>query len=288
MDTLTKEQRHEKFLKEHPNYAKRYKLEMYDLSQKQKFYQQRLVDQMEISQKRIVERIKQQKIRTEKYKKFLDLFNEGKTQEQIGIKFNVTRQYVQQVLKKLGIKRRVKYEQKVSTCSGCGNTLIIKGVRTKNERFFCDRQCLHLFMKQRALYLEDLNRNKCSKCGKKFSEDKLIKKRSNIKSSYKRYICRKCNTNIAKKYRHSKEGKLKVKIAAQKAYKKYPLKVKARTIVHRAINSGKIKKPKICSKCKKRKKLDAHHDDYSKPLNIKWLCRGCHADRHRKLKVVNK
>ena len=99
MDTLTKEQRHEKFLKEHPNYAKRYKLEMYDLSQKQKFYQQRLVDQMEISQKRITERIRKQKIRTEKYKKFLDLFNEGKTQAQIAIKFNVTRQYVQNAKK---------------------------------------------------------------------------------------------------------------------------------------------------------------------------------------------
>jgi len=55
-------------------------------------------------------------------------------------------------------------------------------------------------------------------------------------------------------------------------------KRKAHTMAGNAIRDGRlIRKP--CEVCGKTK-VDAHHDDYSKPLEVRWLCRRHHADVH--------
>jgi len=56
-------------------------------------------------------------------------------------------------------------------------------------------------------------------------------------------------------------------------------KTKARAILNAAVKSGKVIKPTICSKCGKLRKVTAHHDDYSKPLQVKWLCYECHGNK---------
>nr|DAD85891.1 MAG TPA: hypothetical protein [Siphoviridae sp. ctGdK3] len=34
--------------------------------------------------------------------------------------------------------------------------------------------------------------------------------------------------------------------------------------------------------------LEAHHDDYSKPLQVRWLCRRHHKQLHKELKESSK
>ena len=60
-------------------------------------------------------------------------------------------------------------------------------------------------------------------------------------------------------------------------YQKNKEKRKAHVILHRAINSGKILRPNICSQCSKECKPDGHHTDYSRPLDVTWICRACHS-----------
>jgi hypothetical protein len=50
-----------------------------------------------------------------------------------------------------------------------------------------------------------------------------------------------------------------------------------------AIAQGRLIRPDHCSECGNRplRKVEGHHPDYSKPLEVEWLCRRCHAARHR-------
>lgn len=55
-------------------------------------------------------------------------------------------------------------------------------------------------------------------------------------------------------------------------------KILARNAVYRALKDGKIyRQPCRCGA----DKVQAHHADYDKPLEVTWLCAWCHAAEHR-------
>lgn len=61
---------------------------------------------------------------------------------------------------------------------------------------------------------------------------------------------------------------------------RHPFHKQARSLVSSAIKCGRmVRKP--CEVCGS-KKSEAHHEDYSKPLEVNWLCRTHHMERHRK------
>jgi hypothetical protein len=60
-----------------------------------------------------------------------------------------------------------------------------------------------------------------------------------------------------------------------------PVKQKARAALRNAVAAGKITKPKKCSACGVKATVHGHHEDYSKPFEVEWLCSVCHGLRHR-------
>lgn len=64
---------------------------------------------------------------------------------------------------------------------------------------------------------------------------------------------------------------------------RHPEKRMATQYVMWGLRLGVLKKPDVCERCKMNIKLEGHHTDYSKPLQVMWLCRKCHLKEHNKL-----
>ena len=56
----------------------------------------------------------------------------------------------------------------------------------------------------------------------------------------------------------------------------------AKRAVHKAIVDGTLKR-QPCERCGSEVNIHAHHEDYSRPLDVIWLCRTCHGLRHREI-----
>jgi hypothetical protein len=64
---------------------------------------------------------------------------------------------------------------------------------------------------------------------------------------------------------------------------KFPEKARAHQIVANALRAGTLTR-QPCSKCGSETKVQAHHDDYSKPLQVIWLCQLDHIQHHAELR----
>lgn len=80
------------------------------------------------------------------------------------------------------------------------------------------------------------------------------------------------------KYQRSPKALELHRAFSSKVRKLYPEKIRCRDKVYKAIKSGKIIRGN-CEGCGK-PKAQAHHKDYSKPFEIKWLCPACHTKEH--------
>jgi hypothetical protein len=94
-------------------------------------------------------------------------------------------------------------------------------------------------------------------------------------------LCFNCKLCVReyKKTVKNRPGRRLSRAKKQRAYElRHPERQSARAAVKRAIASGKmVKQP--CEKCGL-EKAHAHHDDYSKPLDVRWLCHTHHVEVH--------
>lgn len=56
-----------------------------------------------------------------------------------------------------------------------------------------------------------------------------------------------------------------------------PEKSRARTAVAVAVAKRRLSRPKRCPRCKVTgRRIEGHHPDYSRPLDVTWVCTVCH------------
>lgn len=66
-------------------------------------------------------------------------------------------------------------------------------------------------------------------------------------------------------------------------FAKYVLRARIQRQVTAAIKSGELVRLGCCERCGAGGKIVGHHEDYTRPLDLMWLCTGCHGRRHAEL-----
>jgi hypothetical protein len=136
------------------------------------------------------------------------------------------------------------------TCSSCGS------IKEERERSYC-RSCF--VKKERERYQQKHGLSIYCECG-------------NQKESVSRERCDKCQNVIDKEKNRIDARKYRAGINGYKSL--------VRNVTFNAICSGLlIKKP--CEVCGVNEKVEAHHDDYTKPLEVRWLCKAHHQEHHK-------
>lgn len=67
---------------------------------------------------------------------------------------------------------------------------------------------------------------------------------------------------------------------AKNGRKRDKRKQHAHALVYAAVRNGRLTRPSECNQCPRTEKIEAHHDDYYKPLEVQWLCNRCHRKLH--------
>jgi hypothetical protein len=49
-----------------------------------------------------------------------------------------------------------------------------------------------------------------------------------------------------------------------------------------AVKKGRLVRPESCSECGGGGRIEGHHDDYARRLDVVWLCTECHNKKHWK------
>ena len=136
---------------------------------------------------------------------------------------------------------------------------------TEKTCFKCHKTLpLEAFYKHKQM--GDGHLNKCKECTKR---DAFVHRENNLEKirAYDRSRGNRQDYSYTKEYRAANEEKYK-----------------AHQVVLNAVRTGKLRKAP-CITCGN-EKVEAHHPDYSSPLDVVWLCSSCHSRAHAMARKV--
>ena len=125
----------------------------------------------------------------------------------------------------------------------------------------------------RVLPLSEFNKNKnsndglqdkCRHCFSEYNKKRYAARREKFKSDVKKY---------------REENPRALFNTRLKTCSKNPSRMRACRVIEAALNAGIIERPHRCFGCgcsDQEHRIEAHHHDYSKPLDVIWLCTPCH------------
>lgn len=128
--------------------------------------------------------------------------------------------------------------------------------------------------------------NRCRSCASEYAKVYYSLNKEQIKATSREY--RGSNAgNIKRKIKEwlsTEGGKAKTAAVKKKHRQKYPDRHTARKLLRLAVKSGDVVRGEVCETpgCSSAAGLEGHHVDYTRPLQVVWLCKPCHTAVHRR------
>ncbi len=123
-------------------------------------------------------------------------------------------------------------------------------------------------------------RAECKLCTKAYARSYRASERGREagRQAARRYIATPHGKAARRRYVATDRGR-GVRVEANVRHRaRYPERALARSIAREARRRG-VLVPQPCRDCGAAQ-VEAHHSDYSRPLDVTWLCRRCHAAEH--------
>lgn len=126
---------------------------------------------------------------------------------------------------------------------------------------------------------------RCKECSKAVARQRREAKLEQVQEYDRARANRPDRVAARQAYAKTERGRERGGVAKKAWRERNPEKYRAQTAVNNALRDGKLVKPTACE-CGRPGRIHAHHHDYSKPLEVRWLCAACHADEHRKYEAA--
>lgn len=126
--------------------------------------------------------------------------------------------------------------------------------------------------------MSDGHLNKCKTCTKLDVSKNYLKNREYYRSYEKERNQLQYRKEARTNYQKTPGGRERCNLAKKRYIEKDKVKARAHSMTSNAIRNKKLHKQpcEICGAIK----AEAHHDDYSKPLEVRWLCKKHHMEHH--------
>lgn len=123
----------------------------------------------------------------------------------------------------------------------------------------------------------------CTACHTKKDKEQFSKDATKIYHEGRSKICKECRHKQYLKAKVTKRYRDRHRVYSKNFQKNNKEKVRAHALLKRAVQKGIVIKPTRCERCSGEfpiQKIQGHHEDYNKPLDVKWLCWLCHLKTH--------
>jgi transposase-like protein len=146
--------------------------------------------------------------------------------------------------------------------------------------------CKHCNTKKPTENFYVSSKSKCKECIK--SNVRLYRKQNleRIQEHDRQRNSQPHRIQARKEYIKTDAGKQSKKKSDSAYKKRYPMVYASHVIANNAIREGKLVPAKKCSVCNSTNKIEGHHDNYTKPLVVRWLCEPCHKTWHQNNKPI--